>query len=37
MRLTRRWRRCSTGVTLWRGERIDWPLAVGHLFDKQGL
>ncbi len=27
----------ETGVTRWRGERIDWPLAVGHLFDKQGL
>ena len=27
----------GTGVTRWRGERIDWPLAVGHLFDKQGL
>ena len=22
------------GVTQWRGERIDWPLAVGHLFDR---
>lgn len=24
-----------TGVTRWQGERIDWPLAVGHLFDKR--
>jgi hypothetical protein len=25
----------ETGVTQWRGERIDWPLAVGHLFDNR--
>ncbi len=23
----------KTGVTLWRGEKMDWHLAVGHLFD----
>ncbi len=23
----------ETGVTLWRGEQMDWNLAVGHLFD----
>jgi hypothetical protein len=27
----------TTGVTRWQGERIDWPLAVGHLFDRHAL